>query len=208
MISLFLFSLCLPQLQIDQLDDGLRPEILVGRVREQLEVVNDALDDAMQADVVTDQLGRALDGHRQIIRSLEALISQVRYSTSGSSPSRDQPTQNQGHERESDGSQAPRPDEQQPGPDDTQGELPRSPDGGQPREGPADGTLSPDATEVFTRDDWDDRWGLLPPKLQERLMNLHVQNIPERYRRRLEAYIHALQAEEDGSDWPRSDGRR
>ena len=39
----------------------------------------------------------------------------------------------------------------------------------------------------------DGRWGVLPPKLQERLMNLHVDDIPDRYRLWLEAYVHELQ---------------
>jgi hypothetical protein len=33
---------------------------------------------------------------------------------------------------------------------------------------------------------------VLPPKLQERLMNLHVDDVPERYRTWLEAYVREL----------------
>jgi hypothetical protein len=51
----------------------------------------------------------------------------------------------------------------------------------------------PAATGDFLRRDTDARWGVLPPKLQERLMNLHVDAIPERYRTWLAAYVRELQ---------------
>ena len=51
----------------------------------------------------------------------------------------------------------------------------------------------PAATGDFLRRDTDARWGVLPPKLQERLLNLHVDAIPERYRTWLAAYVRELQ---------------
>ncbi|MFT7462762.1 MAG: hypothetical protein ACI9EF_001104 [Pseudohongiellaceae bacterium] len=47
------------------------------------------------------------------------------------------------------------------------------------------------------RENTDARWGLLPPKLQERLMNLHVDDVPSRYRDWLSAYIRAMQRLEE-----------
>lgn len=51
----------------------------------------------------------------------------------------------------------------------------------------------PAATGDYLRRDTDARWGVLPPKLQERLLNLHVDAIPERYRTWLAAYVRELQ---------------
>ena len=50
----------------------------------------------------------------------------------------------------------------------------------------------PSATTDFLRRDTDARWGVLPPKLQERLMNLHVDAIPDKYRDWLSAYVREL----------------
>jgi len=57
----------------------------------------------------------------------------------------------------------------------------------------------PDPIGSFTREDSDQRWGLLPPKLQERLLNLHVDDVPAQYRVWLEAYIRRLHSLESGA---------
>jgi hypothetical protein len=75
-------------------------------------------------------------------------------------------------------------------------EADRPPDGGQ-----RSGQLPPaDATGDFLRHDLDARWGVLPPKLQERLMNLHVDDVPQRHRLWLEACVRELNRRDQGAN--------
>ncbi len=191
-------------------------EALVERIRANLARVDELLLDTSEADEVATGIDDAVDTHVQVIRDLEDLIKMMKYtpsSSSSSSSSSDQPQSpsSQPPPRESDGDQQ---QEQQ------QGEQPQSPqeqsqDGStqdeQAQENPQDGTRDaatprqeqggpppPDPIGDFTREDTDQRWGLLPPKLQERLLNLHVDDVPERYRLWLEAYIRRMHALESG----------
>lgn len=197
---------------------------LVERIRKSLEEVNEALLDAADTDEIADEFDRALVNHRKAIRDIEELIDQIKYqqSSSGSGGGGDNQQQQMtspqsGGARESDGQNAPDPssapeggrqDEasgQQDQPQDQQGQQPR--DGQTPADGmsdadgrqmDADSPPPEDPTAPFSRTDTDGRWGLLPPKLQERLMNLHVDDVPSRYRLHLDAYIRALNAQDDG----------
>lgn len=202
-------------------------EALVERIRENLTRVDDMLLQSAEADDVATGIGQVVDTHVQVIRDLEELIKQMKYtpsSSSSSSSSGESPESpsSQPPPRENDGSQSPQ---------DGEGQQPQSPqeqenqeqqDGSQggeeqqeqqesqsePQGGMADnsaprseegGPPPPDTIGDFTREHSDQRWGLLPPKLQERLLNLHVDDVPEQYRVWLEAYIRRMHTLESGS---------
>jgi hypothetical protein len=209
-------------------DEGILPsmspdqaaqEALVQRIKENLAMIDQLLLDASDADDVRDGLDNVRTTQVQVVRDLEELIKAMKYQQSqqssggGGGQSQDQP-QGQPPPRENDGSQSE--DQQQ------SGEQPQSPqeqaqsqadqqqqDQQQPQDGLQDtaspqnqpgGPPPPDELGEFTREDTDDRWGLLPPKLQERLLNLHVDDVPERYRLWLEAYIRSMHRLESGDD--------
>ena len=201
-------------------------EDLIARIRETLQKIDDALLDTADRDAgVADALGDLRSKHEQVIRDLEELIESARYSNSqqggGGGSSQNQPPsdgqqgqQDQPQPRESDGQNSPEEGQEQgaPQPQDSgegqqedqqqQGETGAedkpAPDT-QPASNNQAGDVPPDPIAPITREDTDGRWGLLPPKLQERLMNLHVDDVPERYRRWLEAYIKAMhRLENDG----------
>jgi hypothetical protein len=183
-------------------------EALVERIREELEAVDRALAEASEAEAVSGELEAAREAHLAVIRDIESLIRQVKYrrnpQQSGGGPSQQQQQsqqmEGQPQPRPSDAQQAPEP---QPGqretsgePQDQQGEQEQpeggGPDASLPRQERGDRPPPPDETGRFTRPDTDARWGLLPPKIQERLMNLHVDDVPERYRAWMDAYIREL----------------
>ncbi|MDG2148358.1 MAG: hypothetical protein P8N09_02425 [Planctomycetota bacterium] len=189
-------------------------EALVERIRENLVRVDELLLESADADDVASGIDGVVDSHIQVIRDLESLIKQMKYTPSSSrsssssgdessqeSSSQPPPRENDGSQKQPDGEEQPKsPQEQsasesaqeqeneqgaQPKPQDgaDEGEVPRSEQGGPP---------PPDPIGNFTREDSDQRWGLLPPKLQERLLNLHVDDLPEQYRIWLEAYIRRM----------------
>ncbi|GJM21170.1 MAG: hypothetical protein DHS20C15_10850 [Planctomycetota bacterium] len=217
--------LALP-LQVDA-DSELSDEALVERIRETLNRVDDALLETSEARDAREGLAAVREHHLQVIRDLEKLISNQKYRKGGSggsggSPEGDpspSPSQGESAPRESDGSSSPKPGEgeaSQPESGEESGasgseqeqEQPSSPEGSTPQSGAGDdsagrnepgGPPPPDSIEPVTREDVDERWGLLPPKLQERLMNLHVDDVPARYRTWMEAYVRAMHALEDRS---------
>ncbi len=188
-------------------------EALSRRIRQTLGEVDEALLEAVEVDAVTDQVARARRLHLDAIRDIEALIQKLEYSfqnpppnSSGgggspSSSSGGKPQQQPSQPQASDGSQqdsgkAPEPEGSEgPQQQDTQGEQQGAE---QPQDGSADSQQKegapppPDEVLPFTREDTDGRWGLLPPKVQEQLNNLHVDDVPDRYRGWLDAYITAM----------------
>ena len=193
-------------------------ERLVERVKQQLAAVDEALAAAADADTAAGDLSTARQAHLSVIRDIEELIKQVKYTDSQSASRGGQSSKSsQGGEgsagepppqsdpRESDGAQnsEPRPGSQPPQPE---------PSGGQPQGGEEDRSTPeqragnqpppPPDTGRFERQDTDARWGLLPPKIQERLMNLHVDDLPERYRSWMDAYIRKLNQLEQGGGRP------
>ncbi|MCB9899505.1 MAG: hypothetical protein H6825_15980 [Planctomycetes bacterium] len=201
---------------------------LVERIRKTLKRIDEELLDTADAEDedVAVSLADLRDKHEQVIRDLEELIKQAKYrqsnqsSSSGSSSDHSQGSsqnQQQPKPRENDGSRAPdqgekdAPQPEQPqGGSEEQKQREQSQADKQPQDQDAadresgsnkDNTsIPPDPIEPVTRQDVDGRWGLLPPKLQERLTNLHVDDVPERYRTWLEAYIKALhELEQDPS---------
>lgn len=216
--------LALP-LQVDG-DSELNDEALVKRIRETLARIDDALLETSEATDARASLAAVRERHLQVIRDLERLIDNQKYRPSGQGgggggESSDSPSgQSSGDSsaRPNDGSGAPNPGEEQASPPDTgEGEGERDagaeeqqqgrPQGGTPEGGlgdedpgrneQADGPPPPDTIEPVTREDVDERWGLLPPKLQERLMNLHVDDVPARYRGWMEAYVRSMHALEN-----------
>lgn len=218
MITLLMTALLCAPLQLAE--DGEGAEAIVQRIRETQRLIDDTLIEAADADRggFAALLAEVRLRHIDVIRDLEELIKQAKYSQSpqsnsggGESDSESQgspsPDASESSSRESDGSSAPEPSEQgaeAPEPGGTEGqEQPaggaEQPAGGEPDDGAgsneqAGGPPPPDPTKPVTRQDTDDRWGLLPPKLQERLMNLHVDDVPERYRSWLEAYVRSMHA--------------
>jgi len=194
------------------------PAALVKRITDDLAAVDKALQEATDADPVKEPLDAARDGHLQAIRDIEELLKQVKYTKSQRGRSQGDPQGEGGRgmkdkpqPQPSDGSTAPTPQQQGSKPKDAKAE--EQPAGGKdqkpvspatatdkPSQDPAQQPPPQDPLGRFQRTDTDARWGLLPPKLQERLMNLHVDDVPERYRAWLESYIHALnRLEQQGS---------
>jgi len=212
MNTLIVLMLMLPA-QVDGAAAGESPvEELVARITREMDAVNEALRSAADADAVSDELDAARNSHLTVIRDIEELIRQVKYQRNpnpqgqGGQPQPDQKGgggEQQPEPRESDGSSAPEPEQQQPGDrpeqqasseSDVQDD--RQEEGSRGEQEDANRPPKPDETEPFTAQDTDARWGLLPPKMQERLLNLQVDDVPERYRTWLEAYIRALNRRE------------
>jgi hypothetical protein len=193
-------------------------EVLIGRIKEQLAAVDAALTNAAETESAAEEVAAAKRSHLSVIRDIEALIRQVKYQQSNSSSSGGKGDSSSGssqgmsgkpQSQPSDGSSAPKPQgatgkdaqkqpEEPPGGEQPEGTTPtgaESPDRG-PGTNEQGSQVPPDETGRFTRTDTDARWGVLPPKLQERLMNLQIEDVPERYRTWLEAYIHALNSRE------------
>jgi hypothetical protein len=215
-MSTLLVMLIMLPLQAGGSDEGSPVEELVARITREMDAVNRALRNAADADAVTDELDAARNAHLKVIRDIEQLIRQVKYQRSqnsqgsGGEPSPQQ--QNQGGEqqpepRQSDGADAPEPGQEQPGeqpagqsnPDADELDDNAQTGEAEPEQREASRPPKPDRVEPFTASDTDARWGLLPPKMQERLLNLQVDDVPERYRVWLEAYIRALNRREQES---------
>jgi hypothetical protein len=192
-------------------------EALVKRVKEQLAAVDAALQAAAEADKADKDLTTARQAHLSVIRDIEELIKQVKYSEcqtgqagSGKPSSRPQDGTPQSQQptpppRESDGQQHSDPRSGNKPPEArAQDGQPKSgePNAQPPATTAGDKPPPPPETGRFDREDTDARWGLLPPKIQERLMNLHVDDLPERYRVWMDAYIRQLNRLEQGAGPP------
>jgi hypothetical protein len=215
---------CLGLLASPAPQDGCGAEALVERIKVQLGEVDRALQEAADAEAVAGQLADARKAHLDVIRDIESLIKQIKYQRSrqsgagGSSPpppkggSSGQDSKPPPRENDASGAPEPQPGQPEPGgtPPSGQDEQPQpggeQPKGGRPdRDTPRQGDGSnppPPETSRYTREDLDARWGLLPPKMQERLMNLHVDDVPERYREWMDAYIRELNRLEQGGRRP------
>ena len=204
-------------------EGGGEAEALVARIKETLGRIDESLFEVPYADDVGTALEDVRQQHLAAIRDIEELIKQAKYNKGKNSSSSgggggggggSSPQQQDQQPRESDGSQAPKPGEQQGGeqPQPGSGEE-EKPQGEQPADGeqPSDGAPKsgdpgenrrgqrppPDPLGDPIRENTDGRWGLLPPKVQEQLMNLHVDDVPVRYRAWLSAYVRALNAAEE-----------
>ncbi len=204
---------CAALWSVTGLQSGEGVEALVARVQENLAAIDRALAEAADAPRAASPIERARQGHLAAIRDLEELIKSVKYQRSpesrggggqpppqGDSPSGSSPP------RSSDGQSAPQPpssgsrESETPPPSSSASGENRPQDGeaagGEPRPDPSDAPPPPSPTDRFLRTDTDARWGVLPPKLQEQLLNLHVDDVPERYRAFLDAYVRAVNRQE------------
>ena len=189
---------------------------LVQRIQQDLAEVDRLLEQASDVSELSGELSAARGAHVRTIADLEDLIRQIKYRRSGKpDPSggggagggRNQPSPREADGRGQVGS-APAPQDQA-GSKPEQGKDGEDKGGRKPQGSPqaADGSGEqrdataappPDALDDFLRRDTDARWGVLPPKMQERLMNLHVDDVPERYRAWLEAYVRELNRRDTG----------
>ncbi|HEX5010958.1 MAG TPA: hypothetical protein VFY71_11205 [Planctomycetota bacterium] len=186
---------------------------LVQRIQQDLAEVDKQLDQAAGEDKLGDEIKSAREAHVRAIAGLEDLIKQIKYRRSQNPSSSDGGGgggQSQAQPRGADDrSQAESAQAPQPGGKEQQQQQQQKQGGAKPQGGQPDPTQGvqrdgqqpppPSATEDFLRRDTDARWGVLPPKLQERLMNLHTDDIPERYRAWLEAYVRELNRRDTGS---------
>jgi hypothetical protein len=176
---------------------------LVERIQQDLGEVDKQLEQAADQQDPVAQIKAARDAHVRAISDLEELIKQVKYRKGGggggggsSGKSSDGQSKGKPQPRGSDSRQQA---EQAASPQEAKGQP--QPAGAKPVSGrptdasqaPVDGQQPPpQPVGDYLRQDTDARWGVLPPKLQERLMNLHTDDVPERYRAWLEAYVREL----------------
>jgi len=187
---------------------------LVQRIQQDLAEVDKQLEQAAGEDKLGEELKSAREAHVRAIAGLEDLIKQIKYRRSQNPSQSDGGGgggQGQAQPRGADDrSQAESAHAPQPEPGGKEQQQKKEQQGGQkPQGGQPDPTQGvqrdgqqpppPSATEDFLRRDTDARWGVLPPKLQERLMNLHTDDIPERYRTWLEAYVRELNRRDTGT---------
>ncbi len=214
-MSTILLALMASFFQVDAIQGQADTEALIKRIKENQVKVDEVLLEASEVDAVVDQIARARQLHLDIIRDLEELIREAKYQrsnqSSGSPPPQDQDqqqsSQDQGQPppRPSDGSeqrppqstqrddmQSQREQQQQQGEQENEQRQESEQPAGSPPQNEPGARPPPDETRPFTRENTDGRWGLLPPKVQEDLMNLHVDDVPDRYRSWLEAYIRAM----------------
>lgn len=203
---------------------------LIERIRQTLVGIDDGLLEAPDAEEPLAALDAVIAAHEQVIRDLEELIQQAKYRQGssgggggggggggppppgGGADQPPPPRPSDGSEGSPSGADRPQPPEDgRSGGDQPQDGQPADaqPADGQPQGGAASpepgadrlgGPPPPDPLVDPTRSDTQGRWGLLPPKVQERLMNLHVDDVPARYRDWLSAYIRALSAAEQERD--------
>jgi len=188
---------------------------LVQRIQQDLAEVDKQLEQAAGEDQLGAEIKSAREAHVRAIAGLEDLIKQIKYrrsqnpsqSDGGGGGGQSQPQPRGADDRsQAESAQAPK---SQPQPGGKEEQQQQQPGGAKPQSGQPDPTQGeqrdgeqpppPSATEDFLRRDTDARWGVLPPKLQERLMNLHTDDIPERYRTWLEAYVRELNRRDTGT---------
>jgi hypothetical protein len=188
---------------------------LVARIQQDLGEVDKQLEQAADQSDPAAQVKAARDAHVRAIADLEELIKQVKYRRGGggggggggssSSDGKSSKPQQQKADDRSQADKAASPQEQQqPG---AQPKGQTKPQDGKPdaSKGQARDAATPppaDPTGNYLRQDTDARWGVLPPKMQERLMNLHVDDVPERYRTWLEAYVRELNRRDTAGSSP------
>lgn len=217
MIALML-ALGLGLMQFEGSGEQMDQAQLARRIRETLAKIDEALLEATEVDAVTDQVARARQMHIDNIRDIEKLIESLEYqmmnpppsgggsggkggSGQGSGRGQPQPQQSDGSQSEQGG--APEQGGQgEHGEQEPSGQEQQPQGGGRPQDGMSDQRAGdqpppPDDIAPFERSDTDGRWGLLPPKVQEQLNNLHVDDVPSRYRDWLDAYVKAMRRLEE-----------
>jgi hypothetical protein len=194
--ALFLFQSGGPVRAQGMDEDAQRLAELVEQIKEGMKAVDDKLLEAgsdRAARAGEGEVGRILDEtrrmHARIIRDIEELIRSIKYAppTSSSSSGEQRP-----QEKNQPRSEEPRDGDLQKNPmkpEDMEG-APK--DGGASQDPPKQeqARTPPPGTdpEDARHRDTSGRWGLLPPKVQEEILNSNVDDFPAKYRKWLEEY--------------------
>ncbi|MHC4944777.1 MAG: hypothetical protein ACYTG7_17315 [Planctomycetota bacterium] len=139
----------------------------------------------------------------QVIQSLDQLIKSIKYKKCGSGSGQSPPQPKGSQEQEN----KPR-DEQQ---DDSMKQNPQSQnEEGQEQDRPEDGRPEDDRGNRQAKDDppptdperaehtdVSGRWGVLPPKVQNDILNFNIEEFPQKYRKWLEEYYKRVNKQQD-----------
>lgn len=171
---------------------------LINRIKEGMKEIDANLlragspEDSKESDrTVESILNETRRKHKQVIKDIEELIRSVKYSQSSSSSQSNQQQQPQPQQK-------PQPRRENPSDEDLK-KNPQNPEDGEnpesdrpandpPQQENADGSRKDPDPERVNRTDASGRWGLLPPKVQEEILNSNVEDLPQKYRKWLEEY--------------------
>lgn len=209
----FLFALMTGPLMAQQ---GMVPneqsggaEELVRQIKEGMQKIDDNLLNAQ-----TEGVGESLEENirniekllndtrqqsNQVIQNLDELIKSIKYQQCGSGGGSDQPPppQQQNNEKQDNKPRSEQEDQElQKHNDDSKSNEPQDdgkPEDGNPDDAPGSKSKSdtppPDSgSENADLPDVSGRWGVLPPKLQNDILNFNIESFPEKYRKWLEEY--------------------
>jgi hypothetical protein len=171
---------------------------LINRIKEGMKAIDANLlkagtpEDAKGADrTVESILNETRRKHRQVIKDIDELIRSVKYSQSSSSSQSNQQQQPKPQQK-------PQPRQENPSDEDLK-QNPQQPENGQrpeddrpannpPQQENSAGSRKDPDPENVNHTDASGRWGLLPPKVQEDILNSNVEDLPQKYRKWLEEY--------------------
>jgi len=176
---------------------------LIQRIQEDLELIDENLLEAEKARGVKGSSDRRMDTiiedtmrkHEAVIEGIEELIRSIKYSSSSSggsstNPPPDQQQQNQDQSQQRrEGSTDDELKENPNKPDESDGSSKDGdPSNDKGRQEQADRPKSDPPSKKEDHSDTSGRWGLLPPKVQEEILNSNVDDFPQKYRKWLEEY--------------------
>jgi len=185
-------------------------EELVQRIQDSMQKIDDNLMNA-QAEGVGNSLEenirnieKLLDETRQqsgqVIQDLEDLIQSVKYQQCSSGGSSDSPPPPDPNKSEQKPENQPRSEQEEQGlqkhDDASKSNDPKEdgkPENGKPDDSPGSKTQSktpptPGDSEKTDHPDVSGRWGVLPPKIQNDILNFNIESFPQKYRKWLEEY--------------------
>ncbi len=184
-------------------DRAAKVEEIINRIKETMKKVDESLFTAGSSrtgrgeegkDEVKKILEKTRQDHRQIIRDIDELIRNVEYqmSQSSSSPDRrknkpkEQQKPREENPQDSDLKKNPSAKEQEKTPKDGK------PNADKPKQEDAQNRRPEQDPERVDHRDTSGRWGLLPPKVQEEILNSNVEDFPQKYRKWLEEYYRTV----------------
>jgi hypothetical protein len=186
---------------------------LVERIQEGMKKIDENLMEASASGVKEDLeenirnieklLNDTQNMSSQVIQSLDQLIKSIKYKKCGSGSGQSPPQPKGSQEQEN----KPR-DEQQ---DDSMKQNPQSQnEEGQEQDRPEDGRPEDDRGNRQAKDDppptdperaehtdVSGRWGVLPPKVQNDILNFNIEEFPQKYRKWLEEYYKRVNKQQD-----------
>jgi len=178
-------------------EDAKRLAELAKKIQEQMKAIDEKLLEAGSGRTVKaagNEVDRILDDirrmHEKVIRDIEELIRNVKYAPPSASSS--QGGQQKPQEKNQPRREEPRAGDLQKNPTKPEDMEGQPKDGGRSRDDPNQEearTRPPSAdSEKARHTDASGRWGLLPPKVQEEILNSNVEDFPQKYRKWLEEY--------------------